>query len=528
MNPTESDEFNRLSDEEKEEQASEPREAQETGSGFVKDPLLPERLHQALIVNDRDEVFRIEKENSPVQLADALNALRNDDIILFFALCSDDITKLGEIFSYLSVEERIALVDHLPKKEIVLLLGAVHDDDLADFVEDLRKDVRERVMSYLPGKRRKLIAELATYNDDTIGSIMTTEFLSVPTGSPIQAVFDKIKAVGKTLETVRTVFVVDSTNKLLGLKPLEELIFLDPKETIDAVMDKDFAYISPVADKEEAIPICQKYNLAVLPVVSRFGEILGIITFDDVLDVIEEENTEDVLKQAAVTPTSRPYLETRPFRMALSYVIWLIVISLINTFASMVTSSYTPVLERLSALVAFMPALNDTGGNSGDQTTSTITRAMATGEVTTKDFWKVLGKETLAGFLTALLVAAFNFGWVQVEFYSHLVSVDSASAAQMVADFGSLPKAYLIIGLVVSVALVFSITLSKMLGATLPMLAKKIHIDPAVISGPLISCLMDILTLIIYFMVAESIITAFDPTAFQAAFLSPGLGFLRL
>lgn len=480
----------------------------------VNDPILPGLLHQALITGDFGAVRKMAKENSPVQLADSLNLLSDNECVEFYSL-SNDLPNLGEVFSYLSVEERVAICNNVPRKQLIQVLSYVRDDDLADFLEDVKKEVRQKVMALLPSKRKKVIDSLASYGDGTVGSIMTTEFLSVLSGSTIQDVFDLIKAHGKEKETVRTVFVVDGTTTLLGIKRLEELMFLDPKAVIDTVMDKDFAYISPVADQEAVISLCQKYNLAVLPVVIKTGEIVGILTFDDVLDVVEEENTEDVLKQAGVTPTNTPYLETKPYKMALSYVIWLIVIALINTFSSLVLSGFEPILERLSFLVVFLPALNDTGGNSGDQTTSTITRSLATGDVTLKDYLKVLGKESVVGILSALLVATFNFGWVQVEFHAHLISLGDAAKTQMITDFGSLNKAYLIVGLVVSLSLAFAIFFSKIMGASLPMLAKLLHIDPAVVSGPLISCLMDILTMIIYFLVAKSIITGIDPHAFD-------------
>jgi magnesium transporter len=325
---------------------------------------------------------------------------------------------------------------------------------------------------------------------------------------------------------VRTVFVVDDkgNNFLLGTQRLENMMFVDENKKIDEVMQKDYAFISPIADKEEAIPLCKKYDLPVLPVVSKNGDLLGIITFDDVLDVIEAENTEDVYKSGAVTPTSTPYLETKAYRMALSYVIWLIILLVINTFTSVIINKFESALLTLPVLVCFLPALNDTGGDSGDQTTSTITRALSTGEITLKDYWKVIGKEVLAGLITALIVAAFNFGWVEVELYGHLVNVTDAGQTTIANDFGGITSGYLIISMVVSVAIFFAIFVSKLLGANLPLLAKLCHIDPAIMSGPLIASLMDILTLLIYFSVAIIIIDHYDAGLIQSQMaMLPGL-----
>lgn len=484
-------------------------EEMDTEKVQINKPILPSLLHAALITNDKNSIIKMAKENSAIPLSEALNELTDNEVVIFFSMVQD-YNLLGEIFSYLSIEERIALVNNLPKKTIVPVLDAVVDDDLADFVEDIVKPLRVKLLSLLPTKRRKTIQNLASYSDDTIGSIMTTEYLSVPSGTIIKNVFKKIKEIGKTLETVRTIFIVDNlgNNKLLGTERLEDLMFEDIDKTIDDVMHKDFPYISPIANREEAIPMCKEYDLPVLPVVSKDGYLLGIVTFDDVLDVIEEENTEDVYKSGAVTPTDKPYMETKAYKMALSYVIWLIILLVINTFSTIIVSRFESALLVLPVLIAFLPALNDTGGNSGDQTTSTITRALSTGEISLKDYFRVVGKETLAGFITATLVAAFTFGWTLVELYGHLVQVENPE--NLVTYFGSLNNGYLIISLVVTVAIFFAVFFSKVLGANLPMLAKACHIDPALMSGPLISSIMDILTLLIYFFTAMTIIDSFD------------------
>ena len=348
---------------------------------------------------------------------------------------------------------------------------------------------------------------------------MTTEYLSVRPKTIVKDIFEKIKEIGNKLETVRTIFITDSNNKLVGTMSLEKMMFEDEESKIEDIMNKDFAYISPNADKEEAIPICRNYDLAVLPVMSKTGELLGIITFDDVMDVIEEANTEDVLKQAGVTPSGKPYAQTKAFRMALSYVMWLIILLVINTFTSIIISNFEHALLTLPVLISFLPALNDTGGNSGDQTTSIITRSLATGEITVKDYFKVAGKELLVGFLTALIIAAFNFGWVMVELNAHLVKIDDIGSMSAALGNITTQQSYMVIAGLVSVALFFSVVVSKFLGASLPMLAKLCHIDPAIMSGPLIASIMDILTLLIYFTVSITVINYFSGLAASVTLL---------
>ena len=467
-------------------------------------------FHSSLVNNETTQINEIVDDNSAISLAEILNNLSENEAILFFSV-TNDVVKLGEIFSYLLIDYRTAIILTLERKKLARVISHVKDDDLADYISDTPRYMRLKVAAIIPPKRRKTIEKLVSYSDDTVGSIMTTEYLCVSKETTIEEVFKKIKREGEYLESVRTVYVVDNNNKLIGLKRLEEIIFIDEGKKMEEIMDTDFAYIYSTADKEEAIPICKKYDLATLPVLSKNGELVGIITFDDVLDVIEEESTEDILLRAGVTPTSKSYMETRPFRMALSYVIWLIIIALINTFSSVVVSFNSTLTSLLSVLIIFFPILNDTGGNSGDQTTSTITRALATNEISTKDYFKVAGKELVVGFLSAIIIGVFNFGWTQFEFHTHLINLEESQLNQLSLIFGSVSKGYLMVGLIVSLSLAFSITLSKLLGATLPIVTKQLKLDPAVISGPLISCLMDILTLIIYFSLAGGIINGIDP-----------------
>jgi magnesium transporter len=479
----------------------------------VNEPVLPSRVHAALSAGDQKATVALLAENSEVMLADALNQLTDPEVVQFFTLTSD-YAKLGEIFSYISVEEREALCKGLPKKNLALVLTGVPNDDLADFVEDLTKTMRGNVMALLPAKRRQIIESLAKYSDDTIGSIMTTEYLAVAPTMIIKDVFSRIKEVGEKLETVRTIFVTDN-NKILGTERLEDMMFQDPELPISQVMVKDYPYISPIADKEEAILICQKYDLPVLPVVSKNGDLLGIITFDDVMDVIEEENTEDVLKRAGVTPTEKPYLETKAFRMARSYVIWLIILLILNTFTAMLVSNFETALLAWPILLSFTPALSDSCGDAGDQTTSVVTRALATGDITTHDFLKVAMKELAAGFLTAVLVAVFNFAWVLLELNTPILNVTETMKDTLVNHFGNLEVGYCVISAIVSGSFLIGITLAKFFAALLPMLANVCHIDPAVMSGPLIASLMDILTLTIYFTIATLVLRAVDPGSFS-------------
>ncbi len=486
------------------------QESEENAS--INEPVLPSQLHQALITNDKATLLTILKENSAVQLADCLSPLTDNEIILFYSTLDNDYDKLGEIFSYLLVEERKALVENLPKKAILPVLANVSNDDMADFLEDLPKSLREKVLSLLSSKRRNIINQLSAYSDDTVGSIMTTEYLSILSGTTIKDVFRKIRVDGPRLETIRSIFIIDNANKLLGVERIEDLMFEDENKRIDDVMSKDFAYISPIADKESAVPICQEYDLPVLPVVSKNGEMLGILTFDDVMDVLEQESTEDTLKQGAVSPTDAPYMENKVFKIALSYVIWLLILLVINTFTGMIISRFENALLTLPILTSFIPSINDSVGNSSSQTTSMVIRSLTTGEITKKDYFKVAMREFFVGFLSGLIVAAFDFGWVMIELNTPILKTESFAAnSALLAKFGGLQNVYLAIAAITAFALLIGITFSKLFASILPIVAKAIKIDPAVMSGPLMTCLMDIVTLLIYFGIATALIDGVAP-----------------
>ena len=477
------------------------------------------KLHRFLITNDHGELLNLVDKTSAVSLAEALNSLSSDEAVLFFSTISDP-QVLGEVFSYVRVELKEKLILNITKKKVMSFLPFIQNDDLADLVEDLPKSLRSLTLSYLPPKRRQIIENLAKFSDDTIGSIMTTEYLAVLPTTKVKDVFLKIKQIGNTLETVRHIFIVDSNNKLIGIEALEDMMFVDEEIEIKDIMSKDFAYISPIADKEEAIPICKKYDLPVLPVLSKNGEMLGIITFDDVMDVVEEENTEDVYKQAGIAPAETPYLETKAFKMARSYVIWLIILLIINTFSGMIISRFEAALLTLPILTCFIPALNDSCGDAGDQTSSMVIRALATGEIKNKDYLKVALKELLAGFITAIIIAIFNFGWVMLEMNTNLINTDNAFTPEFIQQAGGIYNAQMIIAAVVSLAFLFGITCAKLLASILPIIAKACHLDPAVMSGPLIASMMDILTLLVYFAVALVLIDSIMPGELVVSYLS--------
>lgn len=485
----------------------------------INEPTLPSEIHKALITNNSKDVFDIYNDTSAVFLAEILSTLSHDEIVIFYSIINRNYDKLGEIFSYLNVEEKMNLVNTLEKRKISLILANVSNDDLIDFLMDIPVKHQSKVLTNIPSKRQKILKHLATYSTDTVGSIMTTEYLSVLTGSKISEIFNQIKEVGSKLETVQTIFIVDKNNKLLGVERLENMMFENEDEVIDKVMKKDYAYISPIADKESAIPICQEYDIPVLPVVSKKGEMLGILTFDDVMDVLEQESTEDTLKQGAVSPTEKPYMENKAYKIALSYVLWLVILLIINTFTSMIISRFENALLTLPVLISFIPALNDSVGNSSSQTTSMVIRALTTGELEKKDYFKVILREFLVGLITGLIVAVFDLAWVMMELNTPILSTDSLlENTELLKSFNNnIQLVYLSIAAITAFSLLIGIAFSKLFAAILPLIAKALKIDPAIMSGPLMTCLMDIITLILYFSIATVLLDSLAPGTIEIA-----------
>lgn len=485
----------------------------EVQQAIVNDPTLPDELLHYLIVGDKESLTEAIKDNSAVVIADALNPLPENEVVLFYSIYTADYDKLGEIFSYLMVEKRIALIKNLTKKTLSLVLANVPNDDLADFLEDVIKPVRDLALSMLPKKRQQIIQNLSQYSDDTVGSIMTTEFLTILTGSKVKDIFLKIKTIGKTLETVRTIFIIDKFNHLLGTERLEDLMFEEEDAIIDDVMQRDFPYISPIADREQAIPICQEYDLPVLPVVNKNNEILGILTFDDVMDVLEEENTEDAYRQAGISPTATPYMETKIFKIVRSYVLWLVILLIFNTFTGILVNRFESALITLPILMAFVPSLNDTTGNSASQTSAMVIRSITSGNLSRKESFKIIGKEALIGCLTGLIIAVVNFGWVMVEFNIPLLNVPPELKNTILNELGfsNIQYGYMLIAAIVSLSLFMGVFLSKLSASILPFIAKSLHLDPAFMAGPLVASIMDLCTLAIYFVICLTILDGINP-----------------
>lgn len=435
----------------------------------------------------------VENQN-PVDIAYLINDMKSEkDIVFFFKSLPSDIT--AEIFSYLDSDQQEKIVKAFTNKEVQSIINEMAIDDIVDFVEELPSNLVEKVIRATSPEDRKLVNDLLNYKEDTAGSIMTPEYVTLKSNLTAGDAIKKIRRVGKEAETISTLFVIDKTRKLIGVLYLSELIFADEKESVINIMNDDFLSVYSETDQEDVAKLIKKYDINVIPVVDREQRMLGIITIDDIIDVIESENTEDISKLAGVSPIETNYVKTSPWIIAKGRIPWLMILLVSGTFTGLILSSFESALAVLPVLVAFIPVMMGTSGNAGSQTNTVINRAMSLNQVTTHDYAVVLWKEFRVALITGAIVATTNFFWVWFELAVGIIAY---------SPVGNLSVE--LISFLVSLTMFIMIVVAKCIGCSLPIVAKKIHLDPATVSGPAMSTLLDITTLMIYFILAKMIL----------------------
>lgn len=433
----------------------------------------------------------------PIDIAYLINDLPDDvDAVVIFKSVPNKYT--AEIFSYLDPDEQQKIVNAFSNKEVQTLIATMANDDIADFVEELPSNLVSKVISSTSPDDRKEINSLLNYKEDTAGSIMTTEYVSIKDGTTASEALKIIRSVGREAETITTTFVVDKTRKLIGSLSLDDLVFAEGNTKVNKLMDDDCISCLAETDQEDVASLMKKYDLTVIPVIDKEQRMLGIITIDDVMDVIESEQTEDLAKMAAMTPVEGDYLKTSVMKLAWARVPWLALLLIADTFTELLINSYEDALSTVPVLTVFIPMLMDTGGNAGGQTTTVVTRALSLNQITTKDYLKVLFKEFRVSLFVGIIVSVINFAWIYFEFSVGLIRNSTGTS-------GTAEPVWLIATLVAITGYAI-IILSKTIGATLPLLAKKVHIDPAIMAGPLITSIVDTASLAIYFVLAHAIL----------------------
>lgn len=475
-------------------------EADQSLSPKVNHELSPQALKVILDTHNTAVLNMTAHTYDPVNIAHALEGLSQEDLLFFFkAVNSDD---SAEIFTYLEQETKESVVQAFSSGELHNLVESMSTDDLVDFVDDLPANLINKVLKATSPEDRAQVSAYLNFKDDSAGTLMTPEYLSVRDTDTIKFAIDKIKKIGQEMETIWEIFIVDNKRKLVGTITLDKLLESEEDDVLSNVMTTDFVSVQANTDQEIVLQAFRKYDISVIPVTNSSQRMLGIITFDDAMDVANDENTEDNQISSAVLPNDTPYLKTSIFRLVKSYGVWLIFLLILNTFTSMALSYLSALgpLLLIPALTSFLPTIMGTNGNASDQTATITVRELALGNITTKNYFKVAWKELRAALLTATILAVFSFGWMLVELYSGMIQLSSNDQSIISNYFANNRNTFFLsIALLISLTFLVTNTLAKLLGVTLPVLAKKIHLDPAVMSQPVISTILDIVSIVFYF-----------------------------
>ena len=403
------------------------------------------------------------------------NNLDEKEQILFFRIIPKELA--SNVFSYLEADVQEGLIRAFSDKELEAVISDMFLDDTVDVIEEMPANVVKRIIKASDSESRKAINELLKYPEDSAGSIMTTEYVSFSAKLTVEEAFERIRKVGTNKETIYTCYVTDGKKKLIGVVSVKELLLADKTVKIEEIMDDNVITAHTLEDKEQVALKLSKYDFLALPVVDTEGLIVGIVTVDDAVDVIQEEATEDIHKMAAILPTEKPYFKQSLFSVWKARVPWLMLLLVASTFTSMILSHYE---ERLPViLTAFVPMLMGAAGNAGGQTSVTIIRSIAIGEVEFKDIFKVILKEFMVGALIGLSVGIVCF--LKILLIDNLYNEISLTT-----------------NLVISGVCALSIIMAKLVGCMLPLLAKKLKLDPAVVASPLMTTIVDVLSLVIY------------------------------
>lgn len=420
-------------------------------------------------------------EDTPeADTAEYLATLEPKNALVIMKIMPKDLA--ADVFSYLEPDFQEAIVGIATDEEIRKLIEELSTDDAVDMLEEMPANLVEKVLKNATAATRAEINKFLNYPEDAVGSIMTTEYASLKACMTVREAIEHIRKISIRKETVYTCYVLGARRKLEGVVELSEILGCrDDEEIIENLMETNVVKVGTFDDRQEAVRLTSKYDLSSLPVVDSEDRLVGIVTVDDIVDVIEEEATRDIEQMAAIVPTEDTYLKTSVFSHVKARIPWLFVLMLAGMLNGVILGEYEVAISALPILVTFMPMLTGTGGNSGSQTTATVIRAMTLDEISLKDSFRVMWKEIRVALCIGIVFGILNFARIYF--------------------FTSDPDRVMI-GLVLGLAMIFTILMAKTLGAFLPLLAKTVKLDPAVVASPMITTIVDVVSLMFYFNLA--------------------------
>ncbi len=438
---------------------------------------LEELIEQKKFLEIKSEIAKMNE----VDLAELLDPLDAQTTLLIFRMLPKDLAV--EVFAHFSMEQQVGIMEAVTDEEAENIIKDLFFDDMIDLIEEVPANIVNKILLYARDDERKLVNQFLNYPEDSAGSLMTIEYVSLTKELTVKEALAHIKEVGLTSETVYTCYVIDKNRKLEGFVSLRKIVTAEEDILIKDLMEDDIISVSTNDDQETVANVFTKYGFVALPVVDNEERLIGIITVDDIMDVMEREVTEDFQIIAGTSPTEDSYLDTPVWQLVKNRLPWLLILMVSATFTGRIMERFEAVLAANVLLTTFIPMLMDTGGNSGSQSSTLIIRGLAVGDIEMSDGPKVLWKEFRIAILAGVILAGVNF--VRLLFIER-VDVN--------------------IAITVSLTLIMTVLTAKLVGGILPLIAEKLHMDPAIMAGPLITTIVDALALIVYFLIAKAML----------------------
>ena len=433
-----------------------------------------EEIVELLEQNKLAELKEILINENPIDIADVFEDFPKEKYLIIFKLLPKDFS--SEVFSYLSPEKQQEVIENITDDEIKFIVEDMYLDDTVDFIEEMPANIVDKILKNTSNDKRKLINQMLKYPENSAGSVMTVEYVSFKDNYTVKQAIEYYRKVAIDKEETDICFVTDTKKKLVGIISLKTLILSKDDSYIQDEMDTNFVSVLTLDDQEEIAALFRKYDLTTMPVVDHEDRLVGVITVDDIVDVIDQENTEDIQKMAAMNPSDEEYLKESVLSLAKHRILWLLVLMISATFTGLVIKKYEDILQSAVYLATFIPMLMDTGGNAGSQSATLVIRGIALEEIEFSDIFKVIWKELRVSILVGFILSAVNF--IRIYYFT---------------------RSGLETSLVVAISMFLTVIMAKVVGGVLPLVAKSLKIDPAIMASPLITTIVDTAALIIFF-----------------------------
>lgn len=446
-----------------------------------KEIRLVEKLEELLDKKAYSEIKDILNLMNAADISRVFEEIPSNKIPLLFRLLPKVLA--AEVFVEMDTDAQEMLIQGFSDKELKEVLDELYLDDAVDIVEEMPANVVKRILLNTDTETRNMINEILKYPDDSAGSIMTIEYVSLRLNMTVEEAIKRIRRTGIDKETIYTCYVTDSNRFLHGIISIKTLLLADEDEYVKDIMDTNYVSAHTLEDKEDVANKFNKYDLLAIPVVDDENRLVGIVTFDDAIDVMQDEATEDIKKMAAIIPSDKTYFKTSVFETWKARIPWLLLLMVSATFTGMIITNFENALAKYTVLTAYIPMLMDTGGNTGGQASVTVIRALSLDEVQFKDIFRVIWKESRVALMCGITLAVCNF--VKLLVFDRIAMTVAA---------------------VVCLTLAVTVFFAKLIGCTLPIFAKKIGFDPAVMASPFITTIVDAVSLLVYFRIATIIL----------------------